>query len=125
MDCRLPGSSGQEYWSGLPFPCPEALRDPGIKPGSPTLPANSLLSEPPGKPFSLKSQLTTGVDSVAVSRTGLEATMSTNIAEALRSPVAETVFVLLTAFQTDLDIELSIPPTPKKVLHIVLLLCKS
>ena len=125
MDCRLPGSSGQEYWSGLPFPCPEALRDPGIKPGSPTLPANSLLSEPPGKPFSLKSQLTTGVDSVAVSSTGLEATMSTNIAEALRSPVAETVFVLLTAFQTDLDIELSIPPTPKKVLHIVLLLCKS
>ena len=51
--------------------------------------------------------------------------MCTNIAEALRSPVAETVFVLLTAFQTDLDIELSIPPTPRKVLHVVLLFCKS
>ena len=56
---------------------------------------------------------------------GLEATMCTNIAEALRSPVAETVFVLLTAFQTDLDIELSIPPTPRKVLHVVFLFCKS
>ena len=50
---------------------------------------------------------------------GSEATMCTNIAAALRSPVAETVFVLLTAFQTDLDIELSIPPTPRKVLHVV------
>ena len=42
MDCSLPGSpiigfSRQEYWSGLPFPSPEDLPDPGIKPGSPTL----------------------------------------------------------------------------------------
>ena len=29
--------SKQEYWSGLPFPSPEDLPDPGIKPGSPTL----------------------------------------------------------------------------------------
>ena len=31
------GFSRQEYWSGLPFPSPEDLLDPGIKPGSPTL----------------------------------------------------------------------------------------
>ena len=31
------GFSRQEYWSGLPFPSPEDLRNPGIKPGSPTL----------------------------------------------------------------------------------------
>ena len=31
------GFSRQEYWSGLPFPFPEDLPDPGIKPGSPTL----------------------------------------------------------------------------------------
>ena len=31
------GSSGQEYWSGLPFPSPQDLPDPGIKPGSPAL----------------------------------------------------------------------------------------
>jgi len=31
------GFSRQEYWSGLPFPSPEDLPDPGIKPGSPTL----------------------------------------------------------------------------------------
>ena len=31
------GFSRQEYWSGLPFPSPEDLPDPGIKPGSPAL----------------------------------------------------------------------------------------
>ena len=44
------GFSRQEYWSGLPFTSPENLPDPGIEPGSPTLQADSLLSEPPGKP---------------------------------------------------------------------------
>ena len=43
------GFSRQEYWSGLPFPSPGDLPDPGIKPSSPTLQADSLLSEPPGK----------------------------------------------------------------------------
>ena len=41
--------SRQEYWSGFPFPSPGDLPDPEIEPGSPTLKANSLLSEPPGK----------------------------------------------------------------------------
>ena len=41
--------SRQEYWSGLPFPSPGNLPDPGIKPGSPDLQADSLPSEPPGK----------------------------------------------------------------------------
>ena len=41
--------SRQEYWSGLPFPSPEDLPHPGIKPGSPTLYADALPSEPPGK----------------------------------------------------------------------------
>ena len=40
----------QEYWSGLPFPSPGHLPNPGIKPGSPTLQADSLPCEPPGKP---------------------------------------------------------------------------
>ena len=42
--------SGQEYWSGLPFPSPQDLSDPGIEPESSTLQADSLPSEPPGKP---------------------------------------------------------------------------
>ena len=42
--------SRQEYWSGLPFPSPVFLPDPGIKPGSPALQADSLPSEPPEKP---------------------------------------------------------------------------
>ena len=41
------GFSRQEYWSGLPFPSPEDLPDPGIKPRSPTLQADALTSEPP------------------------------------------------------------------------------
>ena len=42
--------SRQEYWSGLPFPFPGDLHDPGIKPRSSALQADSLASEPPGKP---------------------------------------------------------------------------
>ena len=42
--------SRQEYWSGLPFPSPGDLPDPGIKPQSLALHADSLLLEPPGKP---------------------------------------------------------------------------
>ena len=41
--------SRQEYWSGFPFPSPGNLPDPGIEPRSPTLQADSLPSEPPGK----------------------------------------------------------------------------
>ena len=44
------GSPRQEYWSGLPFLSPGDLPDPGIKPGSPQLQADSLPSESPGKP---------------------------------------------------------------------------
>ena len=43
----------QEYWSGLPFPSPGDLPKPGIKPGSPSLQADSLLSEPSGKPINI------------------------------------------------------------------------
>ena len=44
------GFSRQECWSGLPFPSPGHLPDPGIKPRSPILRADALPSEPPGKP---------------------------------------------------------------------------
>jgi len=44
------GFSRQEYWSGLPFPSPGDLPNPGIEPGSPVLQADRVLSEPPGKP---------------------------------------------------------------------------
>ena len=54
MGCSLPGSSvrgilQQEYWSGLPFPSPGDLPNPGMEPGSPALQADALPSEPPGK----------------------------------------------------------------------------
>ena len=41
--------SRKEYWSGLPFPSPGDLPDPGIEPRSPELKADALLSELPGK----------------------------------------------------------------------------
>ena len=44
--------SRQEYWSGLTYPSPGDLPNPWIKPRSPALQANSLPSEPPGKPLS-------------------------------------------------------------------------
>ena len=43
------GFSRQEYWSGLPFPSPGDLPDPGIEPRSPAWEADSLTSEPAGK----------------------------------------------------------------------------
>ena len=39
----------QEYWSGLSFPSPGDLPNPGIEPRSPALQAGALPSEPPGK----------------------------------------------------------------------------
>ena len=44
------GFSRQECWSGLPFPSPGDLPNPGIETGSPSLQADALPSEPPGKP---------------------------------------------------------------------------
>ena len=52
VPCQAPQSMGfsrQEYWSGLPWPSPGDLPNPGIKPSSPALQAGSLPSKPPGK----------------------------------------------------------------------------
>ena len=45
------GFSKQEYWSGLPFPSPGDLPNPGIELGSSALQADALTSELPGKPL--------------------------------------------------------------------------
>ena len=55
MDCSHQASlsvkfSRQEYWSGLPFPSPRELPDPGIEPGSPALQAVSLPLRHQGSP---------------------------------------------------------------------------
>ena len=47
------GFSRQEYWSGLSCLPPLDLPNPGIESRSPTLQTDSLLSEPPGKPYSV------------------------------------------------------------------------
>ena len=60
------GFSRPEYWSGLPCPPPGGLPDPGIKPGSPALQADSLPSEPAGnpKPLCKRAQIHTHTHSV-------------------------------------------------------------
>ena len=52
------GFSRQEYWSGLPFPSPGDLPNPGIKPGSPALRADALPPERPGKPNTVSLRMT-------------------------------------------------------------------
>ena len=50
--CQTPlsmGFSRQEYWSGLPFPSPGKLPNPGIEPWSPALQADCLLTKLQGK----------------------------------------------------------------------------
>jgi len=44
------GFSRQEYWTGLPFPSPGDLPDPGIKPKSPELAGGFFTADPTGKP---------------------------------------------------------------------------
>ena len=56
MDCSPPGSSVHgisqgKYWSGLPFPPPRSLPDPGIEPTSLALASGFFTTEPPGKPL--------------------------------------------------------------------------
>ena len=48
MPQHMKKGSVQHVWSGMPFPPPGDLPDPGIEPGSPPLQADALPSEPPG-----------------------------------------------------------------------------
>jgi len=52
----------REYWSGLPFPSAEDLRDPGIVPGSLALQADSIPKEPPEKPCQSSTSYDLGND---------------------------------------------------------------
>ena len=51
------GFSRQEYWSGLSFPSPRDLPNPGIKPRSPSLQADSLPTELQGKPHKSRQHI--------------------------------------------------------------------
>ena len=50
------GFSKQECWTGLPFPSPGDLPNPGIEPTSPALEGGLFTAEPPGKPSQLSEQ---------------------------------------------------------------------
>ena len=69
----------QEYWGWLPCPPSGDLPNPGIKPRSSTLQANSLLFEPPGKPFLRRMGLTNIAECVSSSSTRRKSTWSTTL----------------------------------------------
>ena len=50
------GFSGPEHWSGLPFPSPGDLPDPGIEPGSPVLAGGFFTPEPPVPSWRMRLQ---------------------------------------------------------------------
>ena len=45
------GFPRQEYWTGLLFPSPGALPEPGMEPMSPALAGGFFITAPPGKPL--------------------------------------------------------------------------
>ena len=63
IDCvasQVPQSTGfprQEHWNGLPFPSPGNLPDPGIEPASPAFAGRFFITEPPGKPISIMTNI--------------------------------------------------------------------
>ena len=63
IDCvasQVPQSTGfprQEHWNGLPFPSPGTLPDPGIEPASPAFAGGFFITEPPGKPISIMTNI--------------------------------------------------------------------
>ena len=57
--------SRQEYWSGLSFPSPGDLPNTGIELGSPTLQADALPSEPPGKPLTKEAKVYNGEKTIS------------------------------------------------------------
>ena len=77
--------SRQEHWSGLPFPFPGDLPDPGLEP---TLQGDSLPSEPPGKPlkrYSVCDWGTEGEMNVPKGRTGVNQTAKPQALQALKT----------------------------------------
>ena len=76
------GFSRQEYSSGLPFPSPGELPDPGIEPGSPTLEAEALPSEPPGKLNGVINSVTNRMERSFVIQTKLMCSLKRNLLSA-------------------------------------------
>ena len=81
------GFSRQEYWSGLPAPSPGDLPNPGIEPKSPTLRADSLPSEPLGKPRLFVNYLAMTINPSGISFTGISLG---DFDDFLGSPVVKT-----------------------------------
>ena len=75
------GFSRQEYWTGLLFPSPEDLPDPGIEPGSPVLQVDSLTTELSGEPESNYLDSATNLQEYEGQRNMMNHTTSTQLAK--------------------------------------------
>ena len=98
--------SGQEYWSGVPFPSLEDLPHPGVEPRSPALQADSLPSEPAGKPWDkqiphscILSEL--GLTSLLHAAMSYTSSVSFNYPQSLESHNKEKLYKYLLAKQTN------------------------
>ena len=98
------GFPRQEYWSGLPFPSPGDLHDPGIEPEAPVLAYGFFTAEPPGKPLILLEffKFHSPLLSRAVQfhpihrRLGHSAVVVVGAAETDRSPTNTIIWILST-----------------------------
>ena len=73
------GFPGKQYWSGLLFPFPGDLPDPGIEPGSPALQTDSLPAELPGKPYSRVLPTVKGLNEIHVPGNAARTQESTSV----------------------------------------------
>ena len=84
----------QEYWSGLPFPSPGDLPDPGIRPMSSALQADSSLSEPPEKPAVGKAKRGAGCTCFPNQRETFLALKFNNFSALLTADPGKSCFIL-------------------------------
>ena len=80
------GLSRQEYWSGLPFPSPGDLPEPGIEPRSPILQADTLTSAPPGKPQNLEIKMESQINSLETRIEMMQERFNKDLEEMKKSP---------------------------------------
>ena len=97
------GFSRQEYWSGLPFPSPGDLPDPGIEPRFPALEADALTSilspgdlpDPgiePGSPALQAGPIPAGTEALAIGQSKVSASVNSHPVESSSSPILSSTF---------------------------------
>ena len=69
----------QEYWSGLPFPSPGYLLDPGIEPASPALSGRFFTAERPEKPIKTAIRAEKEIKGIQIVKYGVKLSLFTDV----------------------------------------------